>query len=271
MKRRFLTCLAAVSISGLVAAAVAQTEEPTKAPASQPATTKPETKPAAPGGPPPRVVLEIALGQEDWGRIVLELNEEKARGTVNNFLRYVEDGYYDGTVFHRIMPTFMIQGGGYTSLTEEKKAGLRPAIQNEARNGLKNLRGTIAMARTSAPHSATAQFFINVVDNNKLDYPGADGWGYCVFGKVIEGMDVVDRIKAVETRPNPLNPREQSQPVNPPMVKKAHRLGPDEKLPPPEPKPPTAPKPAVQPNAEPKQPGDSEKDKGKEKEPPTPE
>ncbi|GAF97681.1 unnamed protein product, partial [marine sediment metagenome] len=97
-------------------------------------------------------------------------------------------------------------------------------IENEAKNGLKNTRGTIAMARTGAPHSATSQFFINVKDNAGLDYPSRDGWGYCVFGKVVEGMDVVDRIKQVETQTNPSNPREKSQPVNPPIIRKAKRL-----------------------------------------------
>jgi cyclophilin family peptidyl-prolyl cis-trans isomerase len=122
------------------------------------------------------------------------------------------------------MPNFMIQGGGFTSLTEQKRDGLHPAIRNEAENGLKNKRGSIAMARTGDPHSATAQFFINVVDNAPLDYPSRDGWGYCVFGKVVEGMDVVDKIKDVETRANPHNPREKSQPANPPKIAKAKRV-----------------------------------------------
>src|SRR5262245_6351810 len=135
----------------------------------------------------PRVALEIGEGNERWGRIVLELDEEKAPASASNFLRYVDDGYYDGTIFHRVIANFMIQGGGMTADRRRKEAGLRSPIANEAKNGLKNVRGAIAMARTSDPHSATSQFFINTVDNGVLDYPGHDGWGYSVFGKVVEG------------------------------------------------------------------------------------
>src|SRR5262249_17218746 len=119
--------------------------------------------------------------------------------TVKNFLKYVEDKHFDGTIFHRVIPNFMIQGGGMQPGLREKQTG-KP-IQNEADNGLKNERGTIAMARTSDPHSATAQFFINVKDNAFLNHTAKTprGWGYCVFGKVIEGMDVVDKIKNVQT------------------------------------------------------------------------
>ncbi len=273
---RYLTCLAALSAFCLAAAAVAQNEEPEKPPTTQPTTPPHETKPAAKVAAP-RVVLEIALGDEDWGRIVLELTQDKTPKTAENFLRYVDEGFYDGTIFHRVVAAGVpaggmqvIQGGGYTSLTEDKKAGLHGPIQNEARTGLKNTRGTISMARTSAPHSATSQFFINLVDNAALDYPGRDGAGYCVFGKVIEGMDVVDRIKGIETRASPHSPPnappERSQPVNPPMIKKARQLGPDEKLVPAEPKAPTAPKPAVKPKPEPDReppPSDNEKEEEK--------
>ena len=131
------------------------------------------------------------------GAITLELDAEKAPETVKNFLAYVEAGHYDNTVFHRVIKGFMIQGGGFEPGMKQKST--QAPIQNEAKNGLKNTAGTIAMARTQAPHSATAQFFINVADNDFLDYPGQDGWGYCVFGKVSEGMDVVDAIKAVKT------------------------------------------------------------------------
>lgn len=131
------------------------------------------------------------------GDIVIELDEEKAPNTCANFKQYVEDGHYDGTVFHRVINNFMIQGGGMNQDMVAKPT--RDAIENEAKNGLKNDRGSIAMARTNAPHSATAQFFINVKDNAFLDYPGQDGWGYCVFAKVTEGMDVVDKIKEVDT------------------------------------------------------------------------
>jgi peptidyl-prolyl cis-trans isomerase A (cyclophilin A) len=133
------------------------------------------------------------------GDIVLELNAEKAPVTVKNFLSYVDKKHYDGTVFHRVIDGFMIQGGGFTQKGEaltEKQTG--DGIKNEGQNGLKNDRGTIAMARTSDPNSATAQFFINVVDNAALNYPS--NGGYAVFGKVIEGMDVVDKIKGVKTR-----------------------------------------------------------------------
>ncbi|MCU7844271.1 MAG: peptidyl-prolyl cis-trans isomerase [Candidatus Thiodiazotropha sp. (ex Monitilora ramsayi)] len=126
------------------------------------------------------------------GSIKLELDREKAPKTVDNFVQYARDGFYDGTVFHRVIKNFMIQGGGFTA--DMKKKETREPIQNEAKNGLKNKRGTIAMARTSAPHSATAQFFINHRDNNSLDYPSRDGWGYAVFGKVTSGMEVVDAI-----------------------------------------------------------------------------
>lgn len=170
----------------------------------------------------PRVVLEIERDGEDWGDIVLELNAEKAPITVENFLKYVDDGFYDKLVFHRIMSNFMIQGGGFVELGRPKREGLRPPIKNETPNGLKNERGTIAMARTPQRDSATAQFFINVVDNPILDDLRRTG-GYCVFGKVVEGMDVVDRIKNVEVRRNRSNPRERSEPVNPPRIREARR------------------------------------------------
>ncbi len=131
------------------------------------------------------------------GKIKLELDAEKAPKTVENFLSYVRSGHYNGTIFHRVIDGFMIQGGGFEPGMKQKPTG--EPIENEAKNGLKNEPYTIAMARTSAPHSATAQFFINVKNNSFLDYPGQDGWGYCVFGKVSEGADVVDKIKSVKT------------------------------------------------------------------------
>jgi peptidyl-prolyl cis-trans isomerase B (cyclophilin B) len=133
------------------------------------------------------------------GDIVLELDAAKAPKTVENFLAYVESGHYDGTIFHRVIDGFMIQGGGLTADMKQKPT--RAPIPNEADNGLKNLRGTVAMARTQDPNSATAQFFINVADNDFLDYraPTVQGWGYCVFGKVVQGMEVVDAIKSVKT------------------------------------------------------------------------
>jgi len=131
------------------------------------------------------------------GTIKLELDAEKAPKTVDNFLAYVNSGHYDGTIFHRVIDGFMIQGGGFEPGMKQKPTN--DPIENEAKNGLKNEPYTVAMARTSAPHSASAQFFINIKNNSFLDYPGQDGWGYCVFGKVIEGMDVVDKIKSVKT------------------------------------------------------------------------
>jgi peptidyl-prolyl cis-trans isomerase B (cyclophilin B) len=131
------------------------------------------------------------------GDIHIELDAEKAPATCANFEQYVRDGHYDGTLFHRVIDGFMIQGGGMDADLTPKPT--RAPVENEAKNGLKNARGTIAMARTMDPHSATAQFFINVSDNGFLNYPGQDGWGYCVFGKVTEGMDVVDKIKGVAT------------------------------------------------------------------------
>jgi peptidyl-prolyl cis-trans isomerase B (cyclophilin B) len=133
------------------------------------------------------------------GTITLELDAAKAPETVKNFLAYVESGHYDNTIFHRVINGFMIQGGGFEPGMKQKPT--REPIKNEADNGLKNLTGTIAMARTQAPHSATAQFFINVADNDFLNFRSADaqGWGYCVFGRVTEGMEIVDKIRAVKT------------------------------------------------------------------------
>lgn len=136
------------------------------------------------------------------GNIVLELDMTRAPVTVLNFLKYVRSGYYDGTIFHRVIKDFMIQGGGFTPQMERKEGNA--TIINEADNGLSNLRGTIAMARTNDPHSATAQFFINTVDNSFLDHKNKTprGWGYAVFGKVIKGMNVVDKIRNIRTGPN---------------------------------------------------------------------
>jgi len=131
------------------------------------------------------------------GIITLQLDADKAPVTVKNFLEYVNSGFYSNTIFHRVIGNFMIQGGGFEPNMHQKKTNA--PIKNEAANGLKNDIYTIAMARTGDPHSATAQFFINVKDNGFLNYPGQDGWGYCVFGKVVEGKEVVDAIKAVKT------------------------------------------------------------------------
>jgi len=135
----------------------------------------------------PRVLVKTTLGD-----IELELDAQKAPESVKNFLRYVDEGFYNGTIFHRVINGFMIQGGGFSADLQRKQT--HAPVRNEAKNGLKNQRGTIAMARTSDPHSATAQFFINHKDNDNLDYPSRDGWGYAVFGRVAQGMETVDKI-----------------------------------------------------------------------------
>jgi peptidyl-prolyl cis-trans isomerase A (cyclophilin A) len=140
----------------------------------------------------PQVELKTSQGV-----IVLELDAEKAPKTTENFLQYVKDGFYNGTVFHRTIDNFMIQGGGM--MADMKEKATRAPIPNEAKNGLKNVPGSIAMARTQDPHSASAQFFINLKDNGFLDYPSRDGWGYAVFGKVVKGFDVVQKIGKVPT------------------------------------------------------------------------
>lgn len=185
----------------------------------------------APAGDPPRVMLEIAQGDEVWGSIILELNEEKAPITTKNFLRYVDDGYYDGTLIHRVLVAEgariqIFQGGGYTELGKPAKAGQHEPIKLESQNGLKNERGTIAMARDSAPDTATSEFFVNVEANPRLDYQSAAKPGYAVFGKIVEGWDVVARIGKVEVQANP-DPElkaEKSQPVKAPIVRKAQRV-----------------------------------------------
>jgi cyclophilin family peptidyl-prolyl cis-trans isomerase len=150
----------------------------------------------AQGKKPVNITMETSLGT-----VKLELDSAKAPETVANFVQYAKAGHYDGLVFHRVIKNFMIQGGGYDA--SFKQRATRAPVKNEAKNGLKNLRGTIAMARTSDPHSASSQFFINHKDNDFLDFPGQDGWGYCVFGKVTEGMDVVDKIAEVPTGSTP--------------------------------------------------------------------
>ncbi len=154
----------------------------------------------------------------NFGDITLELNAEKAPITVANFLQYVEDGFYTNVIFHRVINGFMIQGGGFDTNMKQKKT--LAEIKNEADNGLTNDKYTIAMARTSVPHSASSQFFINVGDNDFLNHtaPTSSGWGYCVFGKVVEGMDVVDKIRAVKTASKAGH---QDVPVEPVIIEKA--------------------------------------------------
>lgn len=183
---------------------------------NEPSVQKVSTEP--PEGQPanPQVLLETSKGN-----ITLELFSAKAPVSVANFLGYVNAGFYDGTVFHRVMPGFMIQGGGMTADLSEKST--QAPIQNEANNGLKNHRGTLAMARTGDPHSATSQFYINVADNDALDQQGAAGWGYAVFGKVTSSMDVVDVIAAVPRGDRGMH---QNVPTEPVFIKRASVLPP---------------------------------------------
>ena len=159
----------------------------------------------------PHVLLKTSMGE-----IVLELNQEKAPKSVANFLQYVKSGHYNGTIFHRVIKDFMIQGGGFDKNLQQKQTSA--PIENEARNGLKNVDYSIAMARTGDPHSATAQFFINTNNNRPLDYPSQDGWGYSVFGKVIKGTEVVDKIKAVTVGNQGMH---QNVPVVPVVIESA--------------------------------------------------
>lgn len=165
--------------------------------------------------------MKKAIMETSMGTISLELDEEKAPATVENFCRYASEGFYDGTIFHRVIDTFMIQGGGFTKEMNQKDT--YEPIRIESMNGLKNLRGTIAMARTMIPDSATSQFFINLVDNDFLDFtaPTAQGYGYAVFGRVTDGMEVVDRIAKVRTG---FSGPHQNVPEVPVIIKKVTML-----------------------------------------------
>jgi len=154
------------------------------------------------------------------GVISIELDHARAPATAANFLQYAREGFFEGTLFHRVIPDFMIQGGGLLPGMTQKRP--RSPIQNEAANGLKNVTGSVAMARTSDPHSATSQFFINVKDNDFLDYPGRDGWGYCVFGKVVAGMDVVN---AIVRAPTASKRSHQDVPVKDVIIEKVEVIG----------------------------------------------
>lgn len=182
---------------------------PAKTEAKADATTSAEAQ------SPAKVLLKTSLGD-----ITLELYADKAPKSVENFLTYVKLGFYDGTVFHRVIANFMIQGGGFTPDLRQKKT--RAPVANESKNGLSNLRGTLAMARTADPNSATAQFFINTVDNPRLDYAGDANPGYCVFGKVVSGLDVVDKIRAVQTGAQ--GPFPSDVPTTPVLIEKATLL-----------------------------------------------
>jgi len=193
-----------------LALVLAQAATPATPPAPEP-TPKP-----APAGP--FVALDVAQGRTVFGTITIALDAGKAPVSVKNFLSYVRAGHYDGTVFHRVMANFMIQGGGLTPELEERPT--QPPIRNEARNGLRNSRGTVAMARMDDPNSATSQFFINLKDNHMLDF-GIGGAGYAVFGQVVEGMDVVDRIATV---PTTSRGQHRSVPMMAVVIRKAREL-----------------------------------------------
>jgi cyclophilin family peptidyl-prolyl cis-trans isomerase len=214
-------------------AAAEQTAPPaevpaTEAPAEQPPPDEvaklepPVVKEPTPKAPAPKAPAgnPVVVMETSKGTIRIELNAAKAPNTVKNFLAYVDSGFYNGTIFHRVIPNFMIQGGGFTAGMAEKDT--RPPIQNESANGLTNDRGTIAMARTGDPHSATAQFFINHGGNNAFlnKDQSRDGWGYAVFGKVIEGMDVVDAIAAV---PTGVSGGMENVPATPVVIKSVRR------------------------------------------------
>jgi peptidyl-prolyl cis-trans isomerase A (cyclophilin A) len=198
MLKRLLCALALLAPLTLMA----QTGTPATPAPAQPKPTTPAAKPAEIAAPAdaakpanPSVVLHTTMGD-----ITLELFADKAPKSVENFLQYAKDGFYNGTIFHRVIDGFMVQGGGFTPDLTQKHT--RAPIANEANNGLSNLKGTVAMARTTDPHSATAQFFVNVVDNKRLDFVSDQNgmtYGYAVFGKVTSGQDVIDKIKAVET------------------------------------------------------------------------
>ena len=207
--------------------ALAQTEPakpapkaPAKTAPAKPAAAKPKAADAAPAADVAKApVASKVLIKTSLGDMTVELYPDKSPKSVENFLTYVNAGFYDGTIFHRVIDNFMIQGGGFTRELRQKPT--RPAIANEAKNGLSNTRGTLAMARTGDPNSATAQFFINVVDNPRLDFTSeANGatWGYTVFGKVVSGLDVVDKIKAVPTGPQ--GPFKSDVPTTPVVIEK---------------------------------------------------
>lgn len=211
---RVLSIAAAIALSCLATPAFAQggaheSPEGNKPESGQPAVTTPAAAPQPKPAPAPETAASPAQDKKEpalvyvtmttsMGDVVIELNNEKAPLSTANFLSYVDKNFYDGTIFHRIIPTFMIQGGGFTPDMSQKPVG--KGVKNEWQNGLKNVRGSVAMARTRIADSGTSQFFINVVDNGFLDEP-RDGAGYAVFGKVVSGMEVVDKIKAVPTGP----------------------------------------------------------------------
>ena len=207
-KTTFLRTAAAIVMTAAFGAFAQDKKEPATAGA------KPQENTA-----PLKGIVKVTI-ETSKGSIELELDADKAPITVANFVNYAKKGFYEGTIFHRVIPGFMIQGGGFTADMNQKPT--ENPIQCESKNGLKNTKGAIAMARTSDPHSATAQFFINVKDNANLDYPSFDGWGYAVFGEVVEGMDVVDKIAAVQTGNKG---QFQNVPLTPVLIQKAREEG----------------------------------------------
>ena len=192
---------------------------PAKPAAKAPAKAAPAKKAETPAADAEKATATKVLIKTNLGDMTVELYPDKSPKSVENFLAYVNSGFYDGTIFHRVIDNFMIQGGGFTRDLHQKPT--KPAITNEAKNGLSNTRGTLAMARTGDPNSATAQFFVNVVDNPRLDFTSdANGatWGYAVFGKVVTGLDVVDKIKAVPTGAQ--GPFKSDVPVTPVVIEK---------------------------------------------------
>lgn len=213
---RIVTWAAVLAAAAVLHAQTGESEQPAEPP------TEAAKESADGDGLHPRVKMETTLGD-----IVLLLDAENAPITVQNFVQYVEDGFYSGLVFHRVIPTFMIQGGGFDQDMNEKTDGRRPPIQNESKNGRSNSRGTVAMARTGDPHSATCQFFINVENNMRLDAGKAGPWGYTVFGEVVEGMETVNKIRETQLHIHPKDPGQgREQAVNPkePVVIKSMTL-----------------------------------------------
>jgi cyclophilin family peptidyl-prolyl cis-trans isomerase len=248
--RSFVTATLVTSVAFLTPTAVAQ-DKPASAPAVTPAAAPPSLspaapKPAAPAAIPPKDLpadapaeapkatgpaLEYVRMTTSAGDVIIELNREKAPISVENFLAYVDEDFYAGTIFHRVIKTFMIQGGGFSTDLKEKAVTRKP-IKNEWQNGLKNVRGSVAMARRPDPDSATCQFFINVVDNAYLDEPRMGG-AYAVFGRVVAGMDVVDRIKDVPTGKKQADtpqgkPMFSDVPLEPVTIQKITRMSADE-------------------------------------------
>jgi peptidyl-prolyl cis-trans isomerase A (cyclophilin A) len=217
LKRALLIVALLVPAFAFAQTGTAPAKPAAKAPAKAAAPAKAKAA-EAPASEADKTASKVLI-KTNLGEMTVELYPDKAPKTVENFLAYVNGKFYDGTIFHRVIDNFMIQGGGFTP--ELRQKATRPAIVNEAKNGLSNSRGTLAMARTGDPNSATAQFFINVVDNPRLDYTSdANGstWGYCVFGKVISGLDVVDKIKAVPTGAQ--GPFKSDVPTTPVVIEK---------------------------------------------------